>query len=227
MKIRNILDKIFKTIGYKIEILRLSKSRSEDRFSYQSKYFDFDNILKNKPVILDVGSGNDPFPYATILPDKFMEITEHRAAELVKDERPFLIFDVEYIPFADKAIDFLYCSHLLEHVNNPEKACREIQRVAKSGYIETPNFMKDILFGWAKGMHKWHTIFKDNTLYFFEYTDRELEGLRSSAWSDVIFSPYETPLKKAFYDNQDLFNTMFIWNDQFNVKVISNGPKNT
>lgn len=218
---KNILDKIFKVIGFKIEIFRISRKRSDDRFSYQSKYFDFDSI-KNKSVILDVGGGNYPFPYATILSDKFTEVSKHRTVELVRDERPFFIFDVQAMPFKDKAIDFLYCSHVLEHVDNPEKACKEIQRVAKSGYIETPNFMKDVLFSWARGMHKWHTIFKNGTLYFFKFTDRELDGLRSPAWSNLIFSSFENPLQKAFYDNQDVFNTMFMWNDRFDVKVIRN-----
>lgn len=223
----NLIKRIAKRIiFFSIEIrFKRNKRINEDRFSYQSKYFSFDSI-KNKSLILDVGGGHYPFPYATILSDKFTEVTKHRAEELVRDERPFFIFDVQYIPFKDKSINFLYCSHVLEHVDDPGKACREIQRVAKSGYIETPNFMKDVLFGWSRGMHKWHTIFKNDTLYFFEFTDRELDGLRSPAWSKLIFSPIEKPLQKAFYDNQDVFNTMFIWNDRFKVKVIRNKQDN-
>ena len=57
-------------------------------------------------------------------------------------------------------------------------------------------------------------------MFFFEYTNRMSEGISSSAWSDLIFSTIYHPLQEAFNDNQDLFNVMFEWEDQFDVTVI-------
>lgn len=218
--IKSIILRTFLLFGFEIKIFRKAGPRVDDRFSYQSKYFNF-NFVKDNPIVVDIGAGSYPFPYATILCDRFMGKTKHRNTPLKLDGRPFIILDVEHLPFKNKSVGFLYCSHMLEHVENPEQACSEIQRVAKSGYIETPNFMKDALFCWSSGMHKWHTIYKNNTLFFIEYTEEELKGIKSTAWLYAIYSPFKNPIQDAFYDNQNIFNTMFIWKDGFKVFVVN------
>jgi hypothetical protein len=47
-------------------------------------------------------------------------------------------------PFPDKFFEFSFSSHLLEDVRDPLTVCAELQRVAKSGYIETPSRMREI-----------------------------------------------------------------------------------
>ena len=185
-------------------------------YSYQKNYI---KLCPDKGIIVDIGSGGHPFPKATILADRFLEITNHRHEELVRDERDFIILDIEHLPFKDKSIDYLYCSHLLEHVNSPEEACNEIIRVGKAGYIETPNFMKDMLFSWAKGMHKWHTLTINDKLIFFEYSERQLEGVRSTYWRDSVLGKYYHPNQDLFYQNNDIFNTILEWKDSFDVSV--------
>ena len=218
--IKNTIIRTFLLLGFEIKTCRKPTLRIDDRFSYQSKYFNFDSV-KNNSVVVDIGTGSYPFPYATIVCDRFVKTTQHRSTPLKLNGKPFIILDVEYLPFKTKAVDFLYCSHVLEHIENPEHACSEIQRVAKSGYIETPNFMKDALFCWSSGMHKWHTIYKNNTLFFIEYTEEELKGIKSTAWLYAIYSPFKNPIQDAFYENQNIFNTMFIWKDSFKVLVVT------
>lgn len=42
--------------------------------------------------------------------------------------------DIEYMPnYADNSIDYLLCSHVLEHVNNDKKAVKELFRILKPG----------------------------------------------------------------------------------------------
>jgi SAM-dependent methyltransferase len=186
-----------------------------DRLCYQERSINFD--LQPGQRVLDIGSGGYPFPYATVLVDRFPGATEHRFEPLVKGAKPVVVADIASLPFRDQYFDYIYCSHVLEHATDPIFACREIMRVGKRGYIETPTLAKDMLFAWAKGMHKWHVIGIGSTLCFFEYSARQLEGIRSSAWTDVIFSRWRHPLQAAFDDNQDLFNVMFTWNGQFAV----------
>ena len=187
------------------------------RFEYQKVHNKFD--IQPGATVLDIGSGGDPFPFATVLTDRYIEPTYHRTDRLKLNGKPFLISAIECLPFAYKSMDFVFCAHVLEHVDDPIVACSEIARVGKQGYIETPTLGKDMLFGWAKGMHKWHLMSISNKLIFFEYGERELEGVRSSAWSDLIFSPYFHPIQELFYQNQDLFNVMFNWQDGFKVIV--------
>jgi SAM-dependent methyltransferase len=182
-----------------------------NRFIYQQKFVHFD--IPPGSIVLDIGSGDYPFPHATILSDLY--ITE----ELVRDPRPFLILDIHHLPFRDKSIDFIYCSHVLEHVDDPDQACSELMRVGHRGYIETPTFAKDMLFSWAQGRHKWHVVAINNKLIFFEYNERQKQGVRSSVWRELILGLIYHPLQDLFYDNPDLFNVMFTWNEQFECIV--------
>ncbi len=58
------------------------------------------------------------------------------------------ICDHEPYPFADKSIDLVICSHTLEDVRDPVWVCREMNRIAKRGYIETPSRVAESCRGW-------------------------------------------------------------------------------
>ena len=47
--------------------------------------------------------------------------------------------DFENIPVEDNYFDFVYCRHVLEDLNYPLHAYKEITRVSKNGYFETPS----------------------------------------------------------------------------------------
>lgn len=189
------------------------------RRRYQEVLMDFD--IPDSAAVLDIGCGPAPFHRATLVCDRFVGKTVHRFGNLSTGGLPFVAADINALPFADKSLDFVYCAHVLEHVDDPLSACREIMRVGKRGYLETPNFMKDSLFCQAHGMHhRWHTLALGNSLFFFEYTARQQQGIRSRSWSDVIWSRWHHPLQDAFVENQDMFNTMFMWSDAFDVFVV-------
>jgi SAM-dependent methyltransferase len=197
--------------------LRRGLPPDERRYGYQK------NAIRHTfppgERVLDIGSGGDPFPHATILADRYLEPTRHRTSTFVRDGKRVVICDIAALPFREGAFDYVVCSHVLEHTDDPLIACRELQRVGRAGFIETPALMKDALFGWAKGMHAWHVVGAGDRLVFFEYDERTAEGIRSSAWRDVIFSPVYHPLQRAFNDNQDLFNVLFEWRGRFRVTV--------
>lgn len=218
-RIQRFINGFFRLIGFSIGRIepRPVWPGEASRYEYQKLFQDF-NIQKGE-IVLDIGSGGYPFPYATFLTDRYIEPTHHRDAKLVLDGKPFLVSDIERLPFPNKALDFIYCSHIFEHVENPIAACAEIVRVGKRGYIETPTLAKDMLFSWAKGMHRWHLISIADKLIFFEYSERQLEGVRSSAWNDLIFGKIYHPMQALFFNNQDLFNVMFFWQGSFNCHV--------
>lgn len=186
-------------------------------YSYQSDYM---HHVPEHGIILDISSGHNPFPRATILSDRFLEISVHRREEIVRDERPFVLLDIHHLPFRSKSIDYIYCSHVLEHVNDPLQGCAELMRVGKAGYIETPTLMKDALFSWAKEIgHKWYIVQFGNRLVFFEYDERRQQGVRSTKWREAILNSYYHSNQDFFYPNQDLFNTVLEWTDRFDVTV--------
>jgi ubiquinone/menaquinone biosynthesis C-methylase UbiE len=197
---------------------RSSANANEPRYLYQQQFIR--HQFRPGERVLDIGSGGDPFPQATILADRYLEPTSHRSSRFDSQGKPVVICDIHSLPFPDQAFDYAVASHVLEHVENPLHACRELQRVARAGFIETPAILKDTLFAWAKGMHKWHVVAIANRLVFFEYSQRQLEGIRSSAWHHLIFGSCYHPLQEAFKDNQDQFNVMLEWRGSFEVTVM-------
>lgn len=51
------------------------------------------------------------------------------------------------LPFQDKEIDFVICSHLLEDIRDPIRLCSEIVRIGKRGYIEVPSRVAESIIG--------------------------------------------------------------------------------
>lgn len=178
------------------------------RYDYQKDFVGFG--IKEGEKVLDIGSGADPFPLATVLADAYVSNTPHRAGKLVVDNRPFYQCDVESMPFQDKEFDFVYCCHMLEHVDNPIRACAELMRVGIRGYIETPTLAWDAMFRQANiSHHKWHIVKIMDNLAFFEYDKRQLEGLYCLNGNEQAMC----------FQNLDLLNNMFLWADSFGVHV--------
>jgi len=213
--IRPVIDRVPLTVEY--HPLRSEFRGEKRRIEYQEQYVKFNTQPADR--VLDIGSGSDPFPYATHLVDRFLDDTEHRYGEISRNGKPFVSADVQNLPFPDKLFDFVYCAHILEHVDDPVKACAEIMRVGKRGYLETPTISDDILFLWAKSRHKWHVVGIAQTLCFFEYSEREIEGIGSTVWQDLILNRRYHPLQQAYFSNRDIFNVMFEWRDSFTVYV--------
>jgi SAM-dependent methyltransferase len=201
--------------GYDLVRLRARPTYVEELSRYASQLSAADLGVQPGSIVLDVGGGHYPFPHATILSELHMGPTHHRTEPLVRDGRPFVVLDVAHLPFCTQSLDFVYCSHVLEHVPDPGRACTELQRVGREGYIETPTFGKDVLFAWAEGMHRWHVVAIGDRLVFFEYTARQAQGIRSTAWWDTIFGDTYHPLQEVFHANQDLFNVAFRWRGRF------------
>ncbi|MEO8033451.1 MAG: methyltransferase domain-containing protein [Acidobacteriota bacterium] len=95
-------------------------------------------------LVLEVGSGGNPYGRANVLLDAYFDTRERHWAPLTVD-RPFVFGFLEKLPFKDKAFDFVIASHVLEHSPAPDRALAEMQRVAKAGYIEVPDaFMERV-----------------------------------------------------------------------------------
>ncbi len=91
--------------------------------------------------------------------DKFPTNNEQRAGDLnLAAGVEFREGDLEAIPFgpyeanepgtvnqSNSKFDYLYVSHVLEHVKHPEKAISEVNRVTERGYIATPSPLREQL----------------------------------------------------------------------------------
>lgn len=89
-------------------------------------------------LVLEVGSGGNPFFRSNVLCDAYLDTRERHYAKLISD-RPTVLGFVENLPFKDDSFDFVIACHVLEHSKDPEKFLSEIQRVGRGGYIEVPD----------------------------------------------------------------------------------------
>lgn len=171
--------------------------------------------LPRKWLVLDVGSGNGPFPRADVLCDRYIEDTQ-RVDKLVID-RPFVIGDITALPFLDNSFDFIFCSHVLEHIDNPEIAIKELMRVGRRGYIEVPTEFQEKMQSTIS--HKWFVKKEDNSLIFWE-KDREIfDECIQKKIRNIIDSGDKTYLT-LFYKYHNLFNTEYYWEKEVKYKVL-------
>lgn len=98
--------------------------------------------MKPKYEILDIGSGHNPYEKADVLCERYLEDVE-RSGHVKIDIRPFVLCDLEFLPFKDKSFGLVTCSHVLEHADNPLRALEEIKRVGKSAYVVTPSWIAE------------------------------------------------------------------------------------
>jgi len=188
-------------------------------WTYQNHHMNWD--IEPQELVLDVGSGGWPFRRADHLADKYLESTSHRVEDLVRDHRPMYEVDLESLPFADKSYDYVFCSHVLEHLELPGRAIRELERVGRRGYIEVPTRLSDILFNFTRlpNHHRWHGLVLDGTLLLVEWSDRERREIKNHFFN-ALHSAYANPFQDFFDENRDLFFCSLRWRDQIPFLLI-------
>lgn len=89
-------------------------------------------VIKPDDRVLEVGPGHSPFKRANVAVD-FVDVPG-LSIPLHKCD-----LGSEPLPFEDKSFDFVFCRHTLEDMYNPFNLVKEMSRVGKAGYIETPS----------------------------------------------------------------------------------------
>jgi hypothetical protein len=87
-------------------------------------------LTNNYEKILEIGPGLKPFKLANHFIGSNEKIKNYIEIDI----------DTEKIPYYNDNLDFVYCRHVLEDIQNPDFVLSEIFRVSKNGaYIETPS----------------------------------------------------------------------------------------
>src|SRR5262245_53539410 len=103
--------------------------------------------IRASDFVLEIGSGHHPRREAHVLCDRFIEEDVERGGKIVHD-RLLVQADAQALPFADQSFDYIIAAQVLEHVEDPEQMLRELMRVGRRGYIETPSEIAEWLYGW-------------------------------------------------------------------------------
>jgi len=179
--------------------------------------------IKPGDLVLEVGSGEKPLIRSDVLVDKYLTDETERGGALVID-RPFIVADVCALPFKDKAFDYAYTAHTLEHVDDIEAALKELTRVAKKGCIIVPHWTFEGL--WNKDYHLWLISVRDNRLVF----------RRKCCLFDMHPSEFRELAKQLFWRlysrHREVFEVRYEWHGRIDYEIIRCGcldfiPKHT
>lgn len=166
-------------------------------------------------LVLEVGAGGNPYFRSNVLVDAYESSGERHWVPLTMD-RPTVLAFVENLPFKDKSFDFVIASHVLEHSTDPECFLRELQRVAKAGYIEVPDaFMERI------------NPYPDHRLEI-TVRDERLIISKKSAWQvdRELVELYENRVKKVVTEHvipryPFEFHVRYYWNDKIDYEIVN------
>jgi hypothetical protein len=186
--------------------------------------------VNNKALVLEVGSGGNPYARANVLIDAYETTRERHWAPLITD-RPTVIGFVEKLPFKDKSFDFIIASHVLEHSIDPVNFLNELMRVGKSGYIETPDAFMERLNPYMD--HRLEVTQRDGALcirkkkkwindeILVEYYEHRAKNLFTK--KIIRKNPYTFHLR-FYWENKIEYN---VFDAQYNMQVESNSLENT
>lgn len=176
--------------------------------------------IQPKDKVLDIGCGAMPFVLATHLADISLSNNSARFGQPIPvRNRPFFECSVEAMPFEDHFFDFVYCAHVLEHVENPAKACQEIMRVGQRGYIECPRSWVEYIF--QSEDHRWLVDHEKDCLIFREKLEEERKDILGLQYR--IFDWLKYPGFRRHWSAshvKSIRNVEFYWEKKFNYVVI-------
>jgi ubiquinone/menaquinone biosynthesis C-methylase UbiE len=162
-------------------------------------------------LVVDIGSGDRPFWRADVFVDKLDMADDQRASnsKTISSLGVFVDADAGQTPFKDKAFDFSFCSHLLEHVENPEIVLNEIARISQRGYIEVPNGLAEMIKPFH-GSHLWFMFFDNNNKLFFYRKGERLHDLLllNSVYYEYLLGRVKDPFIRIY------------WNDKIDYEII-------
>lgn len=95
-------------------------------------------VFSEKRSVLDIGGGlrlirekgNRYNPDLRWL-KPYLEKVDYKIMDPVSTYEPDIVGDIHNIPFEDNSVESILCIAVLEHVENPIKACEEMYRVLK------------------------------------------------------------------------------------------------
>ena len=168
--------------------------------------------IRADDFVLEIGSGHNPKARSDVLCDKFIGDDEQRGGAIVTD-RSMVEADGQFLPFADATFDYVICSHVLEHVEDPAQLITELERVARRGYIETPSEIGERIYGWH--YHNWVVNLVDGCLML-----RKNE--KNSQFGQLFhrLAVTDKHWKRFHITHHTLFLVQYEWENEIDYKIL-------
>ena len=165
----------------------------------------------NAYPVLDIGSGGNPYPNSDVLIDQYSTAKDRNFDPFIID-RLAVLGDGTKLPFKDNSFQFVILSHVLEHVENPEQLLNEIMRVGKSGYVEVPNSLFEVIFPYETHLQ---LITRDGDQLNIT---RKPEKFRSPVREMNVLGS-KTRLARFLRNNPSELHIQLYWEDNIRFKI--------
>jgi len=181
--------------------------------------------------VLEVGPGDFPFPRADVTADW----NPDKLAPLINRGKTCFHTDLSQgLPeFKDKQFDYVWCSHVLEHVEDPVACAATLSRVAKRGTLVVPSAVKESLFLFEEQEHKWLILphpqdgqpplfIRYNTPFIDRLKDVEAQkiGCKLFRSGPNRLGEHQRYLRKWFYENDRNLDVVVHWEGELQITVI-------
>ena len=140
-----------------IKLYKLAKSRNKS----EKDYFDFEKFqaemvlksLKRRGIllkgskVLDIGSGRGGYSYALNKNGAYVVSLDIDRKMFTSSNKRFVNADAINLPFKASSFDMVFCSSVIEHLEEPEKLLLEIKRILKKEgicYLSFPPFWSPV-----------------------------------------------------------------------------------
>lgn len=155
-------------------------------------------ILSEKSRLIDIGGGlralkkrGNRFDPSRAWMAPLLERIDYKVLDPVPDFAPDIVGDIHKLPFADNSEDAIVCLAVLEHVEDPAQAARELYRVLKpGGYCLV--YVPFLFYYHAEvGYYKDYWRFTKDALelIFQPFSVKELESVRGALGTWLHLSP--------------------------------------
>jgi SAM-dependent methyltransferase len=119
------------------------------------------------------------------------------------------------MPFKDKAFDFVVAFHVLEHIADPAAFLSELQRVARAGYIETPNILFERLVPYD--VHVLEVAAIGNELII----NKKASSRPDPTLNELRLIEKCGLWRRHFYSHPELFHVRYFWRDEIRFRIIN------
>lgn len=168
------------------------------------------SLIPEGARVLEIGPGHAPFRRAT-----------HFVDYVQRGNLPITICDVanDPLPFPDKSFDFIYCRHVLEDMFNPFPLVREMSRIGKAGYIETPSPIAELCCGVDGGAPPYRGYHHHRFIVWVQ-DGQQLRFV--SKYPMVEYLPQQEEWLVAQLSVMSKWNTYYLWDGSICWKHLQN-----
>jgi len=169
--------------------------------------------------VLEVGPGSCPHPRSDVLLEKkFSDPSEAEAQRgygpPLQTDKEIVYHDESTFPFRDGEFDYVICSHVLEHVPEPEHFVAEILRVGRAGYIEFPTLYYDYIYDFPEHVNA--LFHRDGVVYWMPKSDTGIEKFRPI--SSLFYESLKQGYTAMIDDLAPYFFQGFEWRGNFGLQ---------